>query len=353
MRDKATLEINLSHLRQNYVALCSLYPHSSAKLLAVVKSDAYGLGVDQVATSLAPHVYGFAVSTVSEALHLRNLGISNEIVVLTGWFSDEEYHQAVQHNITLTIATIEQAQYINTLKSSALPTNVYIKADTGMSRLGLVMDEIHQYLPQCLELFGRDNIILMSHFACSDDEGNAKNTKQAKQLLHLQQQYQLPYTSMNNSGGIIHDLVHDTYPRSGIALYGGWNHPKLLPVATLTAPVIAIRELTQGETIGYSATYTCMSDMRVAIVGIGYSSGIMRVQSGTSVYINGHYAQVLGVISMEMTAIDVSDITVAIGDRVEIFGQHISVATLAGQIGTISYELFTHLSPQLRRIYND
>lgn len=351
MRDKATLEINLSHLRQNYIALCSLYPHSSQNLLAVVKSDAYGLGVDRIVNSLAPDVYGFAVSTVSEALHLRTLGVTNEIVVLTGWYSEEEYHQAVEHNITVTIATIEQAQYIISLKPSALPQKIYLKADTGMSRLGLLVDDVHYYLSKFLEFFGKDNIILMSHFACSDDAGNVKNTKQAEKLLQLQEQYQLSYTSMNNSGGIIHDLARDTYPRSGIALYGGWNHPQILPIVTLSAPVIAIRELKQGETIGYSATYTCPNDMRVAIVGIGYSSGMMRGQTGTSVYINGHYATILGVISMEMTAIDVSEVEVAIGDKVEIFGQHVSVATLAGHIGTISYELFTHLSSELRRIY--
>lgn len=346
MHGKPRLHINLPAILHNYQYLQSL---GNDNLFAVIKSNAYGLGMQEVAHFLEGSVYGFAVSSIDEALFLRQEGVSAKILLLTGFCSPVEYDQAITHNIILAITTIEQARHL--LQADKLPEQLFLKLDSGMSRFGLNTQQYNEFYPQIAAKIGKENIVLMSHFACSDEINHPHNALQIARFQEIAQQWQIAQTSFSNSYALINNLYQDSYSRAGIALYGGINHPQLHTALELFAPIVAIKTLAAGEKIGYGATYTCTQTTKVALIAIGYGRGIFRALGGQKVWVNGQYLPILGVISMDVLAIDVSESDARIGDRVELLGTHINAETQAQKVATISYEFFTHLST-LPKIYH-
>jgi alanine racemase len=386
---RTTLTVNLAALKHNYSTLAKC----SNKLFAVVKTNAYGLGLKEVVLSLAnknlnqvqidnkkhtsidnnkhipvdnaqlvsshpelvsgslPNkVYGFAVSRINEALTIRALGIDNLVLLLTGFFDEKAFKQALKHHIILAITTPEQAEFV--LKSQDVPSQIFLKLDSGMSRLGLTMQEFREFYPKLTQKLGKNNIVLMSHFACSDDKNHPHNNLQIENFNAIKNEFNIDLTSFNNSNAILNNLYFDDYSRTGIAMYGGLEHPSLQTVAILSAPIIAIKTLDAGDKIGYSVTWTCKRKTKIAIVSIGYGDGILRALTGGEVFVAQQKAKILGVISMDMLAIDITHISTKIGDSVEIFGENIKIYDVAKQAETISYELFTHLGNNIKNVYN-
>lgn len=358
--------INLQHLKDNY----QLAKQHSQQAYAVIKADAYGHGLIPVATALSsllpsslPFADGLAVACMDEAIVLRQSGIDNAILVLEGGYDEQEWLAAIEHDIEMVLHHQSQLSILLS-KAQFKKIKLWLKVDTGMNRLGFNLADCEDIFTQCknAEL---DINVLMSHFSCADDLGNAK-TRQQNQLLenlYLQQRAFWPnlILSSSNSAAIIGwPEIIDNISRPGIMLYGSSplitntkDCQQLKPVMTLSANIIASHTVKAGESIGYGDSLVVDKDTRIGIVAIGYGDGYPRsAPSGTPVWCEGKYLQTLGRVSMDMLCIDISDQDdIGIGSEVELWGEHVNANEVAEICNTISYELFCQLTPRVKRIY--
>ena len=349
--------IHLPALIQNYQLAKQHAPQ--AKAYAVIKANAYGHGLQGVAKGLAAQADGFAVACVEEADQIRAAGVDAPIMVLEGPYNEAECQHAAQQGYELVV---HQAEQLAWLAQVSEPLTLWIKVDTGMHRLGFAMDQVReavQRLQQPLSCGQHHQLGLLSHFACADDQTSAFNQLQLSRFQSLAD-LNLPM-SMSNSAAIMSlTSAHGERLRPGIMLYGGsplLNTPAqtlgLKPVMTLRSEVIAVHQLTAGETVGYGQTWLAPRDCKVAVVAIGYGDGYpRRAPNGTPVWLRGQRAWLAGRVSMDMITVDVTEVEgVQLGDTVELWGEHIPVDEIAHICNTISYELFCQLTPRVKRIY--
>jgi alanine racemase len=345
----AELTINLANIKHNYLYAKSL---TSEKVFAVVKTNAYGLGARQITDfmgdSVNGFVDGFAVATLDEALKLT---IKKNILIMMGCFDRRELNVAIQNDFIIAITTKEQADNLLDLKI-AKKIKIFLKFDSGMNRLGLNEGQFISYYNKL-----RDNknieITMMSHFCCAENEGISKN--QVKKLLEVKNKLKISKTSFANSAGILNKLVESNISRLGISLYGINPTKKthnLKPAVSLFAKIIAIKDIKQGDFIGYSQTFKCEKDTKIAIIKLGYGDGYPRnIKANTPVFVGNQRSVILGRVAMDMITIDVCEIPVKIGDKVELFGENISVEEVAKSADTIAYEIFCNMASRVERIY--
>lgn len=351
------LTIDLSAIRANYQLAIDRAPNSQT--LAVVKADAYGHGIKEVLSVLgkAP---AFAVATIDEAIHLRTL-TDTPILILQGVMRADELAEAKEHKLT---PMVHQANQLKLFAEhpTAIPAAVWLKLDSGMSRLGFKADEVNSALQQLRHYDAIDELVVCSHFANASSPDSVKNQQQLEQLLTLKAQYPDLKYSMANSAAILSDpSSHFDWNRAGIMLYGGSpfddiNHPDnqlLQPTMTLTSEVIAIRTLDVGDSVGYGETWRAERPSRIATVAAGYADGYPRhAPNGTPVYIAGKRLPLVGRVSMDMITVDVTDAPdVQLGETAELFGQHVAIDVVAERAGTISYQLMTSITERVRRAY--
>lgn len=353
---KAT--IHLAHLRHNLSVVRRHAPDKS--VWAVIKAGAYGHGLIPVAHTLASQVDGLAVATLGEAQTLREAGISQRILLLEGALSQAQTQQAMDESLELVVHTPGQLDWLEECDMDD-PVRIWIKLDTGMHRLGLMPDEVPDVLDRIRAMKGVRDVAFMTHYACADEPESLHTAAQAERF--FQQVPPDAVTSLANSAGVLlwPDKQGD-WVRPGIILYGAspcdhrpadyWG---LKAAMTVTAPVIALRDLGPGEHIGYGASYTTDRPVRLATVAIGYADGYPRhAPSGTPAWIRGHRVSTLGRVSMDMLTIDVTEVPdVALGDQVELWGTHVSVDDVARSCGTIGYELLARLSIRGHYDYQD
>ena len=360
----AQLSINLDALKKNYQTLRTLA--GSAQCAGVVKADAYGLGVEPVSRALwdaGCRVYFVAI--LSEAEVLRKLLPDAEIYVLNGLIkgSAPEYARL---NLTPVLASMEEidewSQFCRD-KNSRLPAAVHV--DTGINRLGMEYGDAVQCFQSGATFQDFNLSMVMSHLACADEPAHALNQQQVKKFKALRSLTPDVTFSLANSAGIISTPdAHFDLVRPGIALYGGnpvaGASTVIKPVATLKAAVLQVRNVAAGQSVGYGATFTCQRASKVAILGLGYADGFFRNLSGTNakirarVYIDGHFAPVIGRVSMDMIGVDVTGLPascVARAQMVEIFGENISLDGVAQAGKTLSYEVLTRLGNRFDRVY--
>lgn len=322
-----------------------------AEVAAVVKADAYGMGAKPVSKALAAAgCKAFFVAHAEEAADLRP-GLPNATIFVLNGFVSAHTHQFALHKLSPVISSLQQ---LEAWLASKLPTPYALHLDTGMSRLGLSVEEIH-----AAGNFARPTLI-MSHLACADDPGELKNRDQLLTFKSLAKRFPTAWTSLAASGGCFlgpdysFDLV-----RPGIALYGG--NPRKIGenpmrgVATLTAPILQVRSIDRGDTVGYGATYVASGPRRLAIAALGYADGLMRTLSnrGHGV-INGVKCPIVGRVSMDLVTLDISECLPAMsqpGMAVEFIGPNQPVDELAKAAGTLPYEIFTRLGPRIARHY--
>jgi alanine racemase len=199
--------------------------------------------------------------------------------------------------------------------------------------------------------------LVMSHLACADEPAQPMNGKQREAFAGISSRYPAAVHSLANSGGCFlgRDYAFDAV-RPGICLYGGGPEgrpdQRLKPVATFAAKVLQIRDVPVGESVGYSRGFIADSPRRIATCGAGYADGVIRSQSQRAqVWVSGQLRPVLGRVSMDVIAVDVTDIDVDLGDSVELFGANRLVDDAAGLAGTISYELLTSVTARVSRRY--
>jgi alanine racemase len=352
---QAQAVIDLTALKSNYQYINALAPNS--KTIAVIKANAYEHGSLIVAAELEPDVPIFAVAFVDEALQLREGGIRKPILVLEGAFKKEDVEIALEYDLSLMLHSEHQIKWLLSL-AEPYQGYIWLKVDTGMNRLGYKEEQITEVFKQ-LSAAQKEKVILCTHFSTADLEGNFKTKQQISKLNRLVAQYGCQF-SMANSAGILNwSDSHGHYNRLGLALYGISPIKKntlvdsLIPVMTLQASIIALRNVNIGETVGYGDTWQAKRLSTIAVIAIGYADGYPRnAKMGTPIYINGKIAPLAGRVSMDMITIDVTDIEqVNIGDCVELWGKNISIDIVAKYSNSISYELNPSISQITKAIY--
>ena len=361
MKRSSRITIHPEALQHNLTRAKQEAPHSST--LAVIMADAYGHGAIDTAGILYEIADGFAVSCVPEAVELRDAGISKPITILQGHQSVDELRIAAHYDLRLTVHDDRQLSLLDQF-SHTHAFDINLKIDTGMHRLGFHPDraaDLYQKLQNHAQV-NTDSLILMTHLACADELDN-KHTKQQlacfaqaqKNITSSKATHKNITTSIANSAGILGwQDSHTDWIRPGIMLYGSLpfaeSHREsfnLKAGMTLNAPILAIHDLKQGDSIGYGASWQCPKDMTVAVVACGYADGYPRhAKSGTPVWVNGEIAPLVGRVSMDMIVIDIDHLeegTIQVGDLVELWGENLSVDIIAQQAETIAYELLCNV----------
>lgn len=341
----ATLTVSLGALGANYQLLKNR--HAKKNIAAVVKANAYGLGVAGVSLALADEGCRlFFVATLDEAIELRGILPAADIAVFNGIFKGEE-SEFTKHNIIPVINSVDQLEGHH---------DFILHVDTGMTRLGLSQLDLDTHGARIPKNKCR---LLISHLACASEPSHPKNAEQLSRLKVAQNYFPgVPVSFANSSGHFLTDEFHFDIGRPGCALYGinpttGAN--PMQHVATLSAPILQIRELDRDEAVGYGATFAAKKGARIAVVGMGYSDGYFRSLSNTGhAYIAGHRVAIAGRISMDMMALDVSlipDTLLGTHLHAEFINEEQPVDSIAEQCGTIGYEVFARIGRRVKRIY--
>ena len=358
------LIIDLGALIANYRQLVRLALPGTAGV--TIKADAYGLGLEPIAKALwQAGATDFFVAVAAEGVTLKKLLPDAQVFVL--------------HGVTpMSVRLVQKAGLIPCLGSPQMLTlwrafgngaPCALHIDTGMTRLGLSLDEAKTCATNDLD--GLNPVLLMTHFACADSAEHPKNTAQIDSFNAAKALFPQLKTSLQNSAGLfLGDRAASDVARLGIALYGGEAVNDLAnpmkPVVTVQARIMHVRNVKKGDTISYGATHTFERDSRVAVASIGYADGYHRALSGSGValrqdgssgaygYIAGETVPLVGRVTMDQTMFDVTDLphdAVQADDFIELFGPHIAFDDAARTAGTIGYELLTSLGQRYGRHY--
>jgi alanine racemase len=374
-------EISLSALKHNYLtirnhlgAAAQLSARAPAQLMAVVKANAYGHGAVECARALEDvNADWFGVALVEEGIELRQAGVSRPIFLLGGFWRGQA-GDVIAHDLTPAVYRIDQAEELNA-RAGALGrmVNFHLKVDTGMGRLGVRLDEITEFARS----LGRfDSVKLdgvMTHFAGADSDATDYTERQIaryEEAVEILRDlgFDPGWRHMANSAGIhAYPQSHGNLARAGAAMYGLKRDVLSMriepfdtrPVMSLHSRVVMLKTVPAGTPLGYGLAFTTARESRIATFPIGYADGLRRLHSNNGhVLIRGHYAPIVGRVSMDLTIVDVTDIPGAeVGDEALLMGEQsglrISAEDLAEQIGTISYEIVTGISARVPRLYSN
>ena len=348
----ATLRIDLDALASNYRLLRERA--APAECAAVVKADAYGLGVERVVRRLLHEgCRRFFVATAAEAHEVRALTRDVEICVFEGALAST-VGALVALNVRPVLNSLEQIERWRG-RGRAL-----LHLDTAMNRLGLSAGDVGALAVRKDVLADMEFTLVMTHLACADEPRHPLNAEQLARFDHLRRQLPAARTSIGNSAGALLGAAYcGDVVRPGIALYGGnpfSDRPNPMhAVVTLTAPILQVREIAEPQPVGYGATYVASPPARIAVVGIGYADGYPRNlgNAGTAA-VAGRRVPVVGRVSMDLISIDVAAVPrddVRVGNPVELIGPTVCVDEVAAAAGTISYEILTGMGRRLVRDY--
>ena len=361
----AVLSIDLGALAANWRFLKK--QAGSPRCGAAVKGNAYGLGIEPVAKTLwAAGCRDFFVARPIEGEELRRFLPDAEIYVLDGLF-DRQAEFYASNKLTPGLISLDEArQWAAFGRVYGRKLHCAIHVDTGINRMGFSAAEFEQLLAEPATLEALDIKLVMSHLACADEPDHPLNLKQRSAFEAVRAKLPGVPASLANSSGVFlgHSFTLDL-PRPGIALYGGNPTPgkanPMRAVATLEGTIMQVRHVAKGEPVGYSATWTAERNSRIAVLGAGYKDGVPRILSssrhhgGPEVFLAGQRCPIVGRISMDMMAIDVTDVPEAQssrGARAELIGPNLPIDEVAGWASTISYELLTRLGSRYARLYS-
>jgi len=347
----AKVTIDLDALKHNFKQVQKYSANSN--IMPVIKANAYGHGMLQVVDALG-EADGFAVAQINEAIALREHGITKPISVLQGFADSAQLTLMIQYNLRPAVSQLWQIdllESLNTEVNSDTTLSIWLKANTGMGRLGVQLDEVTACWQRLQHIPVIQQLGLMMHFANADQPDNSSNLQQLNCFKQLNDEL-ATQTSVSNSAAIISRLYESQdWVRPGIMLYGASPFPDvtaesldLQAVMNLHAELIAINHLPKGHHVGYGDGWTCPDDMPIGIVNIGYGDGYPRLApGGTPVMVNKQLTQLIGRVSMDSIAVDLRGIKAQCGDEVELWGRHVSVDEVALKAGTISYELLCNV----------
>lgn len=364
-RFQTGVKINLDNLINNYRVIKNKV--GDKKVIPVIKADAYGHGAEVCAKVLMEEGADlFAVSSVYEAMCLREYGIDSDILIL-GYVPDRKINKILENNIIPAIYNLDFAKKLN---EEALKNNtkarVHIKINTGMNRLGFKKHEIDTAFSVLKELKNLEFEGIFSHFATSDEVDKTYSKMQYEIFEYAinkakEYEFNIKIKHIANSAAITDlDEYYLDGVRAGIVLYGIYPSeikPEVnpyKPVMSFHTSISNIFTVEKGETIGYGRTFTADKKTRVAVMCVGYADGYNRKLSNKGkVLVNGKYeCNVIGNVCMDMTMLEIPmDADINIGDSVEIFGENISVSDLAILCETIPYELLCCINKRVKREY--
>lgn len=350
MSHPAVLTIRLDRLRENYKTL-QRYSGVS-RMSAVVKANAYGLGVAPVVKTLSAMgnslyfvAYPEEGAIVRDCLH--SLNASAQIFVLNG-FNKKSERLFAKKSLTPVLNSAAQIQLFQ--NSACYDGGAALQLDSGMHRCGIersIARNGWQDLPFCL---------ILSHLACADTPNHPLNAQQIAFMEQAKTWFPNIPISLAASNAIL-NLPHSLFDlvRPGAALYGAIPHPEIKAVVHLHTEILEIRNIQQGDSVGYGADYTAPQPQRIATIALGYADGYKRALGNVgSVTIGGYVAPVIGRISMDVVTVDVSAIPEYVAHEqaiVTILDDHFTVNDLAAQAGTIGYEILTSLGTRYQRRY--
>ncbi len=353
------IEVNLSALAENFRALCAR--HARGNCAAVVKANAYGLGVVSVAAKLAAEgCKTFFVASLEEGVALRKVLPVETIYVFHGVASGEA-DVFIAEKLFPVLNSLEQiALWRAALARGEVDSEIgaALQVDTGMNRLGLSYAQVKNLALQPELLRACRVRLLMSHLACANEEDVLFSELQRQIFDEIRQLLPALECSLANSAGLyLAENFHYDLGRPGCSLYGiaPNNQHKMQPVATLKAPILQIRNIETDGTIGYGAEQKVYRGMKTATVAMGYADGLLRVSRGKMCgFIEGISLPMLGRVSMDMTCFDVTKVPDEILVRnqyIELINQVQTVDAVAEICATIGYEIFTRLGSRVQRIY--
>ena len=357
------LTIDLGALVANYKMLRARV--SPGECAAVVKGDAYGCGIDEVTTALTrAGCQTFFVAHLSEARRVRAIAREAVIYVLNGFSSTagpgfvETYARPVINSL------VELAEWDHFVADSGFTGSAALHVDTGMNRLGLTIEDAAAIAAH-IRSESHHITLLMSHLACADRPEHPLNDQQIRQFRELRSLFRGIGSSLANSSGIFLDAsTYCDVVRPGIALYGG--NPNLAkpnpmrPVVDVKSHILQVRNIAKGAAVGYGSTWTAKRDSRIAVIAAGYADGVPRAAAITEgakpreVLVAGKRCRMVGRISMDLLALDVTDLPVSAVRRdqmVTLIGDGLPLDEVAAQAGTISYELLTNLGRRFHRVW--
>jgi len=366
-------EVDLKAIAHNIRELRRI-TNPKARFMAIVKANAYGHGIIEVARqSLENGAEALGVANIEEGIQLRKAGI-NAPVLIFGYTSPVHAKKLIEFDLTQTVYSYETSRALSeALSAYGKKIKVHIKVDTGMGRLGLLrgikdnsVSEVESIsrLPM-LELEG-----IYTHFATADKSDRSYAGKQFEIFMDFLNQLriaglEIPVTHAANSAAIINmPETHLDMVRAGISIYGLYTSEevdrsiiKLKPAMALKTKIIHLKEVPAGFKISYGTTYETEKPTTIATVSIGYADGLNRLLSSKGrMLVCGHSAQIVGRICMDLTMLDVGNIPeIAIGEEVVVFGRQgnasISVDEIASTINTINYEVVSTIMERVPRIY--
>jgi len=357
------LTIDLGALAANWKMLASTTV--PVECAAVVKGDGYGCGLEPVTRTLSrAGCSTFFVADVAEGRRVRAVASDAAIYVLNGLIPGSAQAFAADYLRPVINSATELAEWDAFVATRNWRGGAALHVDTGMNRLGITPEEAVAIAPR-LQSENHGFTLVMSHLACAEIPDHPMNDRQIRLFREIRLLYRGVASSLANSSGIFLgggaycDLV-----RPGVALYGvnptpGKANP-MRPVVELKGRVIQVRAVNKGESVGYGAAFTATRPSRVAIVALGYADGYLRSASAAKgkppaqVIIAGKRCPIAGRVSMDVLAVDVTDLpdgTVRRGDLATLIGDGMSVDDVAAAMGTIGYEVLTHLGRRYHRVY--
>lgn len=353
------LSVDVSAIEANWRTLTSRV--SPAECSAVVKADAYGCGIEPVVRALSrARCRTFFVAHLAEARRVHAVAPDAAVYVLNGIApgSAPAFAEAYARPVIGSLA--ELAEWDAFCRANNWTWGAALHFDTGMNRLGLTFEEAVALSARVKNL-DHGITLVMSHLACADTPAHPLNDRQIQQFRDIRVMYRGITASLANSSGIfLGPATHCDLVRPGVALYGanptpGAENP-MRPVVELKGRIIQLRSLARGASVGYGATWTAERPSKIAIVSIGYADGYLRATgtSNAAAIIAGRRCPIAGRISMDLLALDVTDLpenVVRRGDFATLLGEGIGVDELAAWGGTISYEVLTRLGNRYTRVY--
>ncbi len=340
----AKLTIDLDALATNWR---SLDAKTNCETAAVVKANGYGLDAGRAGKALAnAGARNFFVAAAEEGVALRRaVGPGVGISVFSGHM-EEDARLLRDFNLTPMLNSVDQMLR----HFEALPGHAFgIQLDSGMNRLGMERGEWAAVAEIAL---GQGPVLIMSHLACADEPDHEMNARQLREFRELTDGIEVPRSLAATGGILLGADYHFDLCRPGIGLYGGAPYAEAMPVVSLDLPVIQVREVMPGETVGYSNTWTAARPSRIATVAAGYADGLIRAMGsgGIAAFAEGKACPIVGRVSMDLITIDITDLQ-AVPESLSLLNAAQTVDVLADAAGTIGYEILTSLGHRYARAY--
>lgn len=367
------VEIDLRALRHNYRRLTRKVPKTTVKILSVVKSNAYGHGAPRIAQVLQEEgTDWFGVGTVDEGIELREAGIKKPILLLLGLVRNHA-DLLIRHQLTPVLYDLETARQLNeglAERKRRLP--VHLKVDTGMTRLGVLPQEMRSFC-QGLEKFSSlEPVGLLTHLADAGEEGFTRGQRDLFEKTIREFETYFPGRRLYheaNSQAVIDGRMSPGKERGswmvrlGIALYGSYPLERdrkiidLKPVLRWKTKIVSVKKVSSKTPVSYGRTFHTKRESRIGVLPVGYADGYLRILSNrSSILVRGKKVPVVGSVCMDMTMIDLTSVPSAqTGDEVVLIGKQgqseIRAEELASKAGTISYEIFCRIAERIQRVY--